>query len=84
MKISISATSCCYYNAVIENFFHTLKTEHVSLLRFKTRSKAISSIFEYVEFFYNQKRIHYTLNYLSPTQFEELNYHGVKKYLEKI
>ena len=74
ITLSMSALGYCYDNAVIESFFHTLKTEHTSLLRFRTRSEAISSIFEYVEVFYNRKRIHSTLNYLSPTKFEELGY----------
>ena len=74
IKISMSKAGCCYDNAVIESFFHTLKTEHTYFLKFKTREEAINSIFEYVEIFYNRKRIHSTLNYLSPSKFEELNF----------
>ena len=70
IKLSMSAKGRCYDNAVLESFFHTLKTEHVHLCQFRTREEAINSIFEYVEVFYNRKRIHSTLGYLSPLDFE--------------
>lgn len=68
---SMSAKGNCYDNAVIESFFHTLKTEHVFFYKFKTRKEAVRSIFEYVEVFYNRQRIHSTLNFLSPQEFEQ-------------
>jgi transposase InsO family protein len=67
---SMSGTGNCYDNAVIESFFHTLKTEHVYFERYATRDQARCSIFEYIEVFYNRKRRHSTLNYLSPVVFE--------------
>jgi len=67
---SMSGTGNCYDNAVMESFFHTLKTEHIYFESFKTREQAKQSIFEYVEVFYNRKRSHSTLNYLSPAMFE--------------
>ena len=70
---SMSAAGNCYDNAAMESFFHTLKTEHVFLNDFATREQAMRSIFEYVEVFYNRQRIHSTLNYLSPAQFEQQN-----------
>ena len=70
IKLSMSGKGCCYDNAVLESFFHTLKTEHVYLNHFRTREEAINSIFEYVEVFYNRKRLHSTLRYLSPVEFE--------------
>lgn len=72
IKLSMSAKGHCYDNAVLESFFHTLKTEHVYLSQFRTREEAINSIFEYVEVFYNRKRIHSTLGYLSPLEFENV------------
>ena len=54
--LSMSDKGNCYDNAVMESFFHTLKTEHVHLRRFRTRDEAKSSIFEYIEVFYNRKR----------------------------
>lgn len=67
---SMSGTGNCYDNAAMESFFHTLKTEHVYFERYATREQAKASIFEYVEIFYNQKRRHSTLGYLSPEHFE--------------
>lgn len=68
---SMSAAGYCYDNAAMESFFHTLKTEHVYFYNFETRKCASTSIFEYVEVFYNRDRIHSTLNYLSPLEFEQ-------------
>jgi len=60
----------CYDNACMESFFGTLKTELVYLNSYLTRSQAKSSIFEYIELFYNTRRIHSALNYKSPKDFE--------------
>jgi putative transposase len=67
---SMSGTGNCYDNAAMESFFHTLKTEHIYFESYKTREQAKQSIFEYVEVFYNRKRSHSTLGYLSPKTFE--------------
>ena len=68
---SMSGVGNCYDNAAMESFFHTLKTEHVYFeLYNKTREQAKQSIFEYVEVFYNRKRRHSTLGYVSPIIFE--------------
>lgn len=69
--ISMSAQGNCYDNAVIESFFHTLKTELIFSYTFLSRQTAMESIFEYVEVFYNRQRIHSTLNFLSPYEFEK-------------
>lgn len=69
--ISMSGKGNCYDNAVMESFFHTLKTEHVFFYKFATRREAIRSIFEYIEVFYNRQRLHSTLNFLSPQTFEQ-------------
>lgn len=68
--LSMSAKGYCYDNAAMESFFHTLKTEHVFFYSYKTRNEAMTSIFEYIEIFYNRQRLHSTLNYLSPLEFE--------------
>lgn len=68
--LSMSAKGNCYDNAAIESFFHTLKTEHVFFCEFATREEAKQSIFEYIEVFYNRQRIHSTINFMSPTEFE--------------
>jgi len=67
---SMSATGNCYDNAVMESFFHTLKTEVVYFERYRTRAEARQSIFEYIEVFYNRIRRHSSLGYLSPLEFE--------------
>jgi transposase InsO family protein len=54
----------------VESFFHTLKTELVHHRDYQTRDEARRDIFEYIEVFYNRQRLHSTLGYLSPAQFE--------------
>jgi putative transposase len=68
---SMSGVGNCYDNAAQESFYHTLKTEHVYFEFYRTREQAMESIFEYVEVFYNRKRSHSTLGYLSPDMFEQ-------------
>jgi transposase InsO family protein len=68
---SMSATGCCYDNAITESFFGTLKRELVHHCSFMTRQEAQSRIFRYIEGFYNRKRRHSALGYLSPHRFEQ-------------
>lgn len=71
---SMSRKGECYDNAVVESFFKTLKSElGVSHSRFKTREEAKAMIFEYIEVFYNKQRLHSTLGYLSPHEYEVKN-----------
>jgi putative transposase len=58
--------SHCYDNAVTESFFHTLKTESVDQEHFQTRADAYQHIFDRIEAFYNQKRLHSSLGYNNP------------------
>jgi len=71
---SMSGKGNCYDNAVAESFFHTLKTELVYHQIYHTRSKAKTSVFEYIEVFYNRFRKHSSLGYKSPEQYEQSNY----------
>jgi len=64
----------CFDNAVTESFFHTLKTEHIQFTVFDTRAEARSSLFDYIEIFYNRQRKHSALDMKSPVQFEEQNF----------
>lgn len=66
MVQSMSGKGNCYDNAVTESFFHTLKTECVYQHKYITREQAKHSIFEYIEAFYNPKRMHSALGYVSP------------------
>ena len=70
IRLSMGHTGSCYDNAVTESFFHTLKTEHIYFQQYNTRQEARTSIFEYIETFYNQRRLHSALGYRSPVQFE--------------
>jgi putative transposase len=67
---SMSRKGNCYDNAAKESFFHTLKTELVNHERYRTRDQARASVFEYIEVFYNRLRLHSTLGYQSPSDFE--------------
>jgi len=73
MVISMSRKANCYDNAVVESFFKTVKTELTRRRKFNTKDEAKSAIFEYIEIFYNRKRMHSTLGYLSPAEYERLN-----------
>lgn len=70
IQVSMSGTGNCYDNAPMESFFAQLKTDLVYHERYPTRQAARSSIFRYIEGFYNPHRLHSALGYLSPTQFE--------------
>jgi transposase InsO family protein len=67
---SMSHKGNCYDNAVMESFFHTLKTELVSFENFQTRDEAKMKIFDYIEIFYNRQRSHSSIGYLTPEEFE--------------
>ena len=67
----MSSTGSCYDNAITESFFGSLKRELVHHCRYQSRSAARSSLFSYIEGFYNRKRIHSAIGYMSPLQFEE-------------
>lgn len=76
---SMSRRGNCYDNAVVESFFKTLKKECVRKHIFKTREEAKRKIFEYIEMFYNPKRRHSYLDYLSPNNFEIRYYADIGK-----
>jgi putative transposase len=68
---SMSSVGNCYDNAPMESFFSLLKTELVHHDRYPTRQAARSSIFDYIEVFYNRERIHSAIDYLSPLAYEQ-------------
>ncbi len=68
----MSGKGNCYDNAVAESFFSSLKNEIVHHRDYHTRDQARSEIFEYIELFYNRKRIHQSLNYQTPMQYESV------------
>lgn len=67
---SMSRKGNCWDNAVVETFFHSLKVEAIHGESFSTRDVAASCLFEYIERFYNQRRRHSTLEFLSPVEYE--------------
>jgi len=69
---SMSRKGDCWDNACIESFFGSLKTEWVRDKKYQTREQARDDVFKYMELFYNRKRRHATLGYLSPAAYEEL------------
>jgi putative transposase len=68
---SMGRTGTALDNAMAESFVSTLKAELVSRLKFPSRQAARSAIFEYLETFYNTRRLHSALGYKSPAEFEE-------------
>ena len=70
VELSMSRKGDCFDNACAESFISTLKNELTHHLQFNTREEARTAIFEYIEVFYNRQRLHQTLGYLSPAEFE--------------
>ncbi len=73
VEVSVSRTGNCWDNAAMEAFFATLAKECVNRVKYQTRQEARSSIFEYIECFYNPIRLHSTLQYASPVAYEQAN-----------
>jgi putative transposase len=71
IKPSMGRTGSALDNAMAESFVSTLKTELVSRLRFPSRRAAKTAIFDYLETFYNTRRLHSALGYRSPVDYEE-------------
>lgn len=68
---SMSRKGNCWDNAVAESFFSALKVEMVDHEEFETRREATLAVFDYIEVFYNRKRIHSATGFLSPAEYEE-------------
>ena len=75
IKPSMSRPACCYDNAAMESFWSTLKTEIPQPKPFENIQTARRAIFNYIETFYNPRRLHSALDYQSPVDFEtNINY----------
>lgn len=72
MLCSMSRKGNCWDNAVMERFFRSLKSERVVFRTYKTRAVAKQDIVEWIEMFYNSKRRHSYLGYVSPREFEKM------------
>jgi transposase InsO family protein len=73
-QVSMSRVGNCYDNTVMESFFGTLKSE-CATQPFATRAQAHTAIFEFIEAWYNRQRLHSSLDYLSPAEFERKSGH---------
>ncbi len=67
---SMSRSGNVWDNAAMESFFSSLKTERIRRKTYRTRDEARADVFDYIERFYNPKRRHSTIGYLSPMEFE--------------
>jgi putative transposase len=67
---SMSRSGNVWDNAAMESFFSSLKTERIGNKTYRTRDEARADVFDYIERFYNAKRRHSTIGYLSPMEFE--------------
>ena len=70
MLASMSGRGDCYGNAVAESFFATLEFELIMRQDWHTREEARRAVFRYIETWYNRKRRHSTLGYISPAEYE--------------
>ena len=70
---SMSRKGNCYDNAVMGSFFSTLKNELIHDRDYHPRDEARVEVFEFIEVFYNRQRLHQSLDYVSPEQFETRN-----------
>lgn len=70
ITVSMSRKGNCWDNAVMERFWGSLKSERTDGKIYRTREAAKADVIDYIEMFYNSKRLHSTLGYLSPLQFE--------------
>jgi len=68
---SMSRRGDCWDTAAMESFFSTLKIERTNRKAYRTRDEAKADVFDYIERFYNPRRRHSTLGYLSPMEFEK-------------
>ncbi|HAU2257298.1 TPA: IS3 family transposase, partial [Legionella pneumophila] len=75
---SMSKKGDCWDNSVAESFFSRLKDELVHWRNYQTRREAKQDILDYMTMFYNNQRLHSSLDYLSPNQFEN-RYWGLMK-----
>jgi len=74
IRPSMNGVGSWYDNAPMESFFGTLKSELVYHQAYRSRDEAKTDVFDYIEAFYNQRRLHSVLGYLSPEDYERIFY----------
>lgn len=72
MICSMSHKGNCWDNAVVERFFRSLKSDQTDHCRYATREEAKKDVIDYIEMFYNSRRYHSYLGYVSPAEYEKL------------
>lgn len=77
ISVSMSRKGDCYDNAMMESFFSTLRAECTERQRYRSRAEARVSVFEFIEVFYNRQRLHSSLGYRSPVDYEAAERQGV-------
>lgn len=79
VRQSMGRTGCCYDNAVAESFFHSLKVEWIHGRDLRDRQEMRSVVFRYIEGYYNNRRRHSSLGYVSPTEFERCHHEEAQR-----
>lgn len=74
---SMSRTGNCYDNAVAESFFSTLKLELIYTRRWATHRELTVALFDYIETFYNRQRLHSTIDYHTPAEYDQAHIHQI-------
>ena len=69
----------CYDNAPMESFFRSFKVEEVYWNEYETHEQATRGVRDYIDRFYNRDRLHSSLGYVSPIEFEQRQLFGVKE-----
>jgi putative transposase len=73
VRLSLGSTGCAYDNAVAESFFATIKRELISTRAWRSVTELRRAVFNYIEGWYNTRRLHSSLSYLSPAQWEAVH-----------
>ncbi|MGH9251567.1 MAG: IS3 family transposase [Acidimicrobiales bacterium] len=75
---SLSRPRQCWDNAVAESFFASLKLELIDRCSWATRTQVRRAVFDYIEVFFNRRRLHSSLNYMTPVEYETIKLHQHK------
>ena len=79
VQLSMGSKGDAYDNAVAESFFASLEKDLLRRRSFATRDEARTAVFDYIETFYNPIRLHSTLGYLSPVEYEKMKMKNEQK-----
>ena len=74
MVVSMSRKGNCWDNSIMERFFGSLKSERTDHIIYHSREEAKADVIDYIEMFYNSQRLHSSLGYVTPLQFEQIHF----------